>query len=388
MDPQPVSRPFLPPVALTLAVCCVFAGWTWDAYGVDTDAFLLPWFAHIREAGPFGAFAQPFSNYTPPYLYLMAASSPLAAVLQPHVVLKLLSFAGHGLLALAVRRLLASLGHAQPWRGAALIAVAPSLFISPAVLVQCDSFWAAAIVMALVASIERRHTAMFAWCGLAVAFKLQAVFAAPFFLSLAIARHVPLPTWTVAPAAAVASLLPAWAMGWPAGDLLTIYFRQTQWEDALALNAPNLWMIVQHLPAAAETGLNGVASAAALIASLCFVLFFSQRLDRADAVTLLRAACLCAMLVPGLLPRMHERYFFLSDVFALVLVIVRPAEWRVALLTQIGSGLAILAYMTGETSLAVFGAVAMITATWLVARPLVGGQHVSGRSAASGVRPV
>lgn len=360
----------LPPVWASLAVALLFATWTWNLYGVDMDAFLLPWFAHIRQAGVIGAFATPFSNYTPPYLYLLAAVSPLAALLPPFVVIKLLSYGGHLLLAVAMRRLFAAAGHERPARAAALVALAPTLFVSPAIMSQCDAFWASALVMAVTAAIQRRHGAMFAWCGVAVAFKLQAAFAGPFILALALSRYVPLRLWLLTPLAYGAMMLPAWLAGWPAGDLATIYLRQAAWEDALALSAPNIWMIVQSSPVPSPAALGQAATAAALLAVASYVLFFARRLGGDDPIISLRAACLCALVVPGLLPRMHERYFFLSDVLALAIVLLRPAEWRIGLLTQLGSALAILAYLSGASELAVIGAAAMIMATWMLARPL------------------
>src|SRR5437588_169672 len=51
----------------------------WPAVTGDMRHFLLPWLGHILERGPVGAFSVPFSNYTPPYLYLLALVSPLAA---------------------------------------------------------------------------------------------------------------------------------------------------------------------------------------------------------------------------------------------------------------------------------------------------------------------
>ena len=58
----------------------------------DLVAYNLPWLGHIVAVGPVAAFAHPFGNYTPPYGYLLAAVSPLAAVLPGTLVIKLLSF--------------------------------------------------------------------------------------------------------------------------------------------------------------------------------------------------------------------------------------------------------------------------------------------------------
>ena len=346
------------------------AFWSWPLSSVDMGTFLLPWFAHIRETGALGAFAVPFSNYTPPYLYLLALAQPLGESTSAFDAIKTVSFVGHMLLLASVFRLLQAAGHRQPWRAAALIAVAPTLFVNPAVLAQCDAYWAAAVTMALAAAVHRRHLAMFAWCGLAVALKAQAAFVAPFFLALAIARHVPIRMWLVAPLTAALCMVPAWLAGWPAADLLTIYLRQTQWESALALNAPNVWMLIQTLGGGSTAALGAAATGGAIIASAAFVGVFARRLDTVDAEHLLRIALLCTLIVPGLLPRMHERYFFLGDVLALVLVAIRPADWRLGLLTQAGSGLAILAYMTGLAGLACVGAAAMILATWFLARSI------------------
>ncbi len=377
------SRPVnLPPVWASALLFLFLAWWSRDLYGVDVDAFLLPWFTHIRATGPLAAFAVPFANYTPPYLYLMAAFSPFADVIPSYAVIKLLSFAGHLALIGSVWRLLVAFGHRHPARAAMVLACAPTLFVNPAIMTQCDAMWAALTIAALTAAIERRHATMLAWCGLAVAIKLQAAFLAPFFLALVLARRVPIRFWLFAPAAAVLAMVPAWALGWPAGNLATIYFRQAQWEETIALDAPNVWMIVQSVPALAARSWSGIAFAATLAAVIGYVIVFARRIPSLDRLSLLRTACLCAMIVPMLLPRMHERYFFMADVLALVIVVVRPAEWRLALLTQAGSGLAILAYMTGNPALATIGATAMIAATWIAARPFVTADRQAANSAA------
>jgi prepilin signal peptidase PulO-like enzyme (type II secretory pathway) len=38
-----------------------------------------------------------------------------------------------------------------------------------------------------------------------------------------------------------------------------------------------------------------------------------------------------------LLPKMHDRYFFAGDVFAIILIAVRPAMWVAALLLQVSA---------------------------------------------------
>ena len=371
----PARTASLPPVPLSLAAFALLTWWSRDVFTVDMGVFLLPWMAHITATGPVAAFATPFSNYTPPYLYLLAAASPMVGVMTPAVVVKLLSVLGNLVLALAVRHLLVRLAVPAPNRGAALSLLVPSVLANAAVLHQCDALWAAAMVMALAATVERRHLAMFAWCGVGIAFKAQAALIGPFFLALALARGIPFRLWLAAPFATVSAMLPAIAAGWPVGDLVTIYLRQTQVSEALSLNAPNIWALVQGIAGPHSTFLGGLAFAVALGATGWYVAFFSVRLRRAMPAELVAAAALATMLTAGLLPRMHERYFFLADVLVAVLALQQPARRWILTCAQCGSCLAILAYLLGKpevsSAMVMTGAVAMIGASWGVARPLL-----------------
>ena len=370
----------LPLPALLLPILLPAAAihrWLWPYSGTDVGTFLLPWFRHIQATGPIGAFAEPFGNYAPPYLYLMAATTPLADSVHPVDLIKALSVAGTFALAAATWHLVRTLAPDAPdTRSRALVAAAlvplvPSTAINAVLMGQCDAMWAAPCLMALAAAVRRRHTAMLLWCGIALGFKLQAAFFGPFILALLIQRRVPFVTWLAAPAAWLATLLPAWLAGWPASDLLTIYFQQANTLDGIALSSPNIWMIVDTLPALRDLPLTGLALAAAVGTTGAYVAWFSVR--RLAGRRLAEVALLAPLIVAGLLPRMHERYFFLADLIALAIALVWPDRRSIgiALLVQAGSLLALLAYLSGYAVLAVIGAVPMMLATWRLARPLL-----------------
>lgn len=372
--PMPVAtRPGLqrlPPIAFSLAIAAAMTYYAGAVVTVDMAVYLLPWFNHIVAAGPIAAFAHPFSNYAPLYLYLLAALTPLAGLVPAIALIKALSLAGTVALALAVRRILVQLNAPQVNRGAALVAVLPSVMLNAGLMGQCDAMWAAACVMALSAALDRRHATMLAWCGLALGFKAQAVFVAPFFLALLINRRVPLRLWPIAPLVTAATMLPAWIAGWPAADLAMVYLRQTDYFQALSMNAPNVWALVQALPLGGVP-LVGLAFAAAIGAVGAYVARVSA--TRLDGSALVAAALLAPLVVAGLLPRMHERFFFLADVLALTLALVRrdPASWRIAALVQAGSSLGVIAYLLDIGALAILGAVAMLSATALLARTVL-----------------
>ena len=367
----PVRMPAfaLPPVAVTLTVAAAILWWMMPLVVSDMDAFFVPWLGHIAATGPVASFAQPFSNYAPAYLYCLAALTPLYGIIPAVTLIKLLCLAGTVALAFAVRHVLIILEIPQPNRAAALVFALPSVLLNAGLVGQCDAFWTAPLVMALAAAINRRHVAMLAWCGLALGFKVQAILIAPFILALLINRRVPLALWPIAPAAFVATMVPAWAAGWPASDLAMIYARQAGEFSNLSFNAPNIWMIADALPIGLP--LLGLSFAIAIGAIAGYIARFSVM--PLEGKGLIAAALLAALVTAGLLPHMHERYFFLADILALLLALVNRdrASWTIAILVQAGSTLALFAYLSGIAGFAMLGGVAMIVATIRLARSLL-----------------
>ena len=74
MDHRPPSSSISWPVALAAigALALYLHSVFWWTEPRDLSLFLKPWFDHLVRYGPVGAFAHPFSNYTPAYLYLLA----------------------------------------------------------------------------------------------------------------------------------------------------------------------------------------------------------------------------------------------------------------------------------------------------------------------------
>ena len=113
-------------------------------YPGDVNFYLLPWYEHIVEAGPIGAFRAPFGNYSPPYLYLLAAST-LVPTNDPVIIIKLLSLLGGMWLAVAGYRLMVACSKPRP-EIAALLLFLPTVMLNTSILSQTDTFWVAPCV--------------------------------------------------------------------------------------------------------------------------------------------------------------------------------------------------------------------------------------------------
>lgn len=331
----------------------------WSYVGYDVGRWLLPWYDHILVQGRIGAFATPFSNYTPPYLYLMSAASLLDGLLSPLAAIKLLSVAGTGALAAATYHLLGTLGIERRGEKAALVFLLPTTLLNAPVLAQCDAMWAAAAIMVVAEAVRRRAAPLLLWSGVAVALKLQAAFIAPFVLAWLLAEKVPLRLWVIPPAVYAAAMAPAWLLGWPAVDLATVYFRQAQYFNTIG-NASNPWIFAGLFPAQTVVAFAWVGFAAAMLAVAAYIRTFASR--HIGPRDILLAALLSSILLPFFLPKMHERYFFLADILAL------SYAWAVrdrhsillAIAVQAASVLALLGYFLDTAALPMIGCLLMI----------------------------
>jgi Gpi18-like mannosyltransferase len=324
----------------------------------DLAFYLFPWLDHIRSAGPVAAFAAPFSNYTPPYLYLLSAASLLG--LSDLATVKLVAVGAVALLSVAVWRLLRALGSDSAADGAVVALLLPTVVLNGPMLGQCDALWAAPCLMAVAAAVERRPVAMATWAGLAFAVKAQAAFIAPFAL-VVIARDRKWPPLLIPPAIYFLMVAPAWAAGWPIGDLLTVYAHQFGYKELLS-NAPNLWA----LPAA----ITGRAPPHVLFTlgyglAACAVALYLWKAPRRT----MDAALLAALLFPFVLPKMHERFFFLADMLSFAAAFADRRMVAVFVAVQAGSLLSLLAYGTDLAPLNVLGSLAMAFALYRTAMP-------------------
>jgi len=359
----------------------------WPSRPIDIPAYLLPWLDHIREHGRIGAFAIPFSNYNPPYLYLMSFASLFSGLVDDVSLIKALSVAGTLALGLSVYRLLAACGAAPTLRLVALLPLHPTVMTNAAMLAQCDAMWTACCLASLTSAIRRKPAAMLVWAGIAFAFKAQAMFFAPFVLAYLIAEKVPLRLWLLPLLAYAAMLLPALLAGWPAADLATIYLRQADHPSPLSWNAPNLWALVQELPGTGGGDFVRLAFAAAGLAALFYVLAVARR--RLDGPTLVLAALVSALIMPGLLPRMHERFFFLADALAFAFAACRPG-WPGRLIlvaVQAGSAMALEAYLSGNEAWLHAGALASMAGTLGAVAMLASRLRAAPQPAARAGRP-
>jgi Gpi18-like mannosyltransferase len=292
----------------------------------DYHNFLGPWYDHLRQNG-FQGFKTGFSDYTPPYLYLLWLATYLP--LPKLYAIKSISVLGDFALAFVVLLLVRLKYDRRPvWLGAfAAVLFAPTIFFNSALWGQCDAIYTTFLLAALYCLLRRWPARALLFFSIALAFKLQAAFLFPLFFVLWAKGELPLKYFLLLPAVYVALCLPALLAGRPLYDLLTIYLHQANTYPRLTSSAPNLY---QWLPDNPE-----VFGRAGLIFAVTLVGFLSYACLKSDVPwgkhLAIRLALASALLVPFALPYMHERYFYAADCIAIVYGFYFPRRFYVPL---------------------------------------------------------
>ncbi|WP_135467622.1 hypothetical protein [Crenalkalicoccus roseus] len=287
----------------------------------DLTHYVVPWLQHIRTHGR-AALGDVFTDYAPGYTYFLWAGVAVAPALPDVALIKAISILADAAMA-AFAGLLAWRVGADPQRGAwaaAAVLMLPAVVLNSGAWGQSDAIWCAFMLAALLCLLGGRLAAACLLWGCALALKPQAVFLAPVLGGVLLARRR---LWLLPLAALpyVLASLPMILEGRRWTSIFAVYASAALFPRQLSSSAPNLW---SWLPPDAGTPamLVGIAAGAAV----GFLILLSVlRLDRRrDPLGLLAAAAFACTVLPFLLPKMHDRYFYGGEILAVVLALLRP----------------------------------------------------------------
>ncbi|MEV6298743.1 hypothetical protein AB0M02_04980 [Actinoplanes sp. NPDC051861] len=345
------SRVARPEVFLIVALVAVAAAVRFVGFSTvspDYAVFIRPWAEFIAANGGFEALSEDFANYSMPYLYLLTGMVWLDTHLPVGLLflVKLVSVAFDVMLAYYTARIVAL---RADLRLAALAGVVvlllPTVVLNGAYWAQCDAIYAAFTVAGVYHLLRDRPWLAMILVGVAFSFKLQTVFLFPVLMVLVLAGRLLWYQLAVIPAVYVVLTVPAWFAGRPFADLMLIYANQSGQYGALTLNAPSVYAFFKVAPALMGT-LKTAGSLLAIGAVLALAYLVLIRRVRLDDLGVVLLAATSALLVPFLLPGMHERYFMLAEVLTVIAAFWVPRRmWFVPVLVQFATFLAYANYL-------------------------------------------
>ena len=305
-----------------------------DKRTADYNGWIAGWVGHLEREG-FGAFGDKFSDYAPSYLYLLwlTTFSPLSDLL----TVKLISVGFEVAMAAGCAWVLLSLG--RSWKEAlaafGLVLLLPTVVLNGAAWGQSDAVYAAFTIFAIGWALRGKGALAILFAGAGVAVKAQGLLMLPFLLLLTIRGKVGWKAWAWLPVPYVVAIVPQVILGRGAWESLTIYLNQADAYTKLTLSAPTVyaWLDLPH-----KVGEPGTYVAAVIV--LGATLAAARWAKLATLPQQLAAATFLLVLAPFVLPKMHDRYFFLADVTGVMYAVVRPQRWFVPVLI-VGASLSV-----------------------------------------------
>jgi Gpi18-like mannosyltransferase len=323
----------------------------------DYVNFLKPWMQQIVAQGGWPSLGNRIGDYTPAYMYLLTALSyfPQPNTSDPFLYgIKWISIMFDVLLVFAVYL------NAKLWQGhrhplfpvliALIVFWLPTIIINGAIWGQIDASYTALSLLALYYLQKEKPFAAALWYGVAISFKLQAIFFLPVFIIIFWFRYrskifyilfIPLMYYVIA--------LPTLLAGRSFMDVTLIYVDQTEAYPWLTLNMPNLY---QWFPEQRYDDLSGFAFGLFMVTMA--ISFLGMLLNRVKVTNehILFLTVWSIMMANFLLPSMHERYLYGADVAVILLVWQKPRYVWMAIVIQAISFFAYTPYIFGMEPIA------------------------------------
>lgn len=303
---------------------------------VDYKYFLDPWYEYIVTHSGFSAFKDAFYDYTPSYLYWLLIAATLLSGFPKILAIKLFAMTVDficAFLTYKIVKLKYPIGRMAKWAFLAVI-LSPTVIYNSSLWGQCDVIYTTGLIACVYfLSIHKQIPALISF-GIALSFKLQAMFLAPLLLILLLKKRIFWFYLPIIPLVYLTFMLPAWIAGRPIKELLLVYFSQASKYKELAKNVPNLY---QWIP----NEFYNIVVPIGLLFTVCTMLVLAYIVYRSKLeITqdrLIYLATISVFLMPYILPKMHERYFYPTDILSIIFAFYFPQYRWVAISVQLAS---------------------------------------------------
>ena len=281
----------------------------------DFENYLAGWMGELSRLSFPEAMRRQIGEYNVLYQYLLfgAARLPVPAL----SAVKAVSFLGDALLCGGMARLAGSRRAPAAFFASLLL---PTVLLNGAMFAQCDSLYAACAVWGLALALEGRPARSACCFALSLAFKLQALFLFPVLPVLWADGKLRFRDIGAFALTLLVCALPALLGGKSPAAIVSYYTGQTGLYTGLTYNAPTLFGLMEtgglDVYAYGRFGVLLALGAAALAAASG--VGRAGKLPDAETVRLSLVTVLCVVF---LLPRMHERYFYLAVCLAAVMAV-------------------------------------------------------------------
>ena len=300
----------------------------------DYQNCLLDWFNQIKEGGGFLALKQEIGNYNIPYLFILATLTYIP--INPLISIKIVSIIFDYIMAFTSMIITYKLFKKNKDKNLfallvySIVILLPTVVLNSSAWAQCDSIYTTFILISLLYIIKEKYLKAFIFLGIAISFKLQAIFILPLYIILYLCnRKFNLLYFFIIPIVNFIMCLPAIICGRSIYSCISIYINQTtEYTDYISMNFPNIYALLikpiggSNLIGNVDKAFSnfGVLFTFAIFAIIAITLIYKEiKLDNEDIISIsLFSILLCTFLLPS----MHDRYMYMADIISILYFII------------------------------------------------------------------
>ena len=297
----------------------------------DYTLFYGPWIETFRTMTFIEGLGTKVGNYNPPYMYIL---NIIARINFSDVILmKIVSVFFDLLLAVFVMRIVSLKTDSLNIHISALILTmaVPTIILNSSMWGQCDSIYSAFAIGSVYFGMRGKSKLTYVFIALAISFKLQTGFLLPLIAVFILTGKIRFRDCYIFFVVYIAMLLPAIFSGMPINVAFLIYLDQATTYTRLNLNIVNLWQFVGNVNTANFTIAGLFMTGTAVLSLLYFIYIHKERLK--ENIDYVRLAYIFAVMIPFLLPKMHDRYYFMADALSVAVFIYDKKRWYVPVVT-------------------------------------------------------
>ncbi len=307
--------------------------------GGDYDGFLGDWSKYLRDNGGFKAITSVDTDYNAIYLYFLAFFTYLP--IKDLYLIKMLSFIFDFVMAIAGSLLIGHLEKDNKNKNLYSLIVFSGILLMPTVIlnssrwVQCDSIYTSFLFLTLYFMLKKKYNTSFILYGIAITFKLQAIFLLPALGIIYLKnRDFSFIKFLWVPLVNFILYVPAIIIGKPITSFIDAYICQTKkYAYKTTLGYPNIYYFFDI--DRVELIKPGIILTMILLFSLMiFVLYRKDRLSDKDIIEL---SVTVLFLVTFFLPEMHDRYAYAAETLSLVYFFIIKKDWLILLIINLNA---------------------------------------------------
>ena len=290
----------------------------------DMGACLMPWYEQIKQNGGFRGLDQQVGNYNAAYQTLIALLTYLPV--REVYGYKIISCIFDYLIAVSAFLFVKKSVPQKQWVAVltyGIILLHPTCFFNSAYWGQCDSIYSFWCILTIIYLIKDKSKGAMLLFGIAIGFKLQAVFLLPFIAFFWFYKR----SFSIIHFAGVfigfmVTALPSLFAGKTIWSLIDIYSGQTVAYDNLYLNWPGIWRLLSTNNVTGYQDLKPMAIVLTVGILLIIYYVIINRNISLNSFNILLVSTITVYTCTMFLPAMHERYNYLVMILSVIIAVL------------------------------------------------------------------